>query len=133
MIAAVCTYCSRPKSKDAGYVPALRRYLSDRITALATQAESENRLFLILSGRYGLITGDTPLPDYDHLLMPSETAQCARTLHKQMTALNISAVDYHTADPERYPEVRPYLNALAEAAGDAGVTVKVIILPGNPV
>lgn len=133
MKTALCTYCAGPKVRDDGLLPAIRRYDSDRIRSLEKKAKEDSRLFLILSGRFGLISGDTPIPWYDHLLLAEEVTELGVRVQKQMTALKLGAVIHHTADPGAYPEVRPYLSTIETAARNLGLDLTIVILPGNPV
>jgi hypothetical protein len=131
MKTVACTYCAGPKAQDEGLLPAYRRYHSERIQALQAAATEQIPL-LILSGRYGLIDADTPIPWYDHLLESRELESFAAKVLKQMTALKLSAVVYHTADASRYPQVLPYLQAMQDVCGRAGVDLQIVTLPGNP-
>ncbi len=66
------TYCSRDKSIDSGEIPALERYLSERIGAVHTVALEGGADFRILSGKFGLVGPDEMIPWYDHLLTGEE-------------------------------------------------------------
>ena len=78
------TYCSAEKDGASGDLPAIKRYTSDRILGVAAAARGAEARFGILSGQFGLISADHPLPYYDHLLQPDEiterAASAARTL-----------------------------------------------------
>ena len=50
-----CTYCSRQKSAEAGNVPAIRRYQSERIAKVHRVTQEVGVQFLILSGEFGLL------------------------------------------------------------------------------
>ena len=129
---AVCTYCSGPKRTDDGLLPARDRYMSARIRDLEAAAARDGRLFLILSGEFGLIRAGAPIPWYDHLLRPDESGALAPRVAEQMRALEISALAYHTADPESVPAVRPYLETLRAACAATETPLEVVILAGDP-
>lgn len=67
-----CTYCSRPKKETNGKIPAIERYKSKRIRGVYDSANKLGIPFYILSGLFGLIPSDEPIPYYDHLLLPDE-------------------------------------------------------------
>ena len=55
MTSTLVTYCSKEKRKDKTPLPAVERYLSERIQRVWAWARSEDRPMLILSGLLGLI------------------------------------------------------------------------------
>lgn len=129
----VCTYCSAPKRRDPGPLPAVERYLSPRITGLHETAQREGRMFRILSGHYGLVAPDAPLDWYDHLLQPDEVSAMVPAVAAALTRIAVSRVIYHSANPAQVPAIRPYLEVMQQACNQAGVTLEIIFLPGDPV
>lgn len=125
----VITYCSGPKRKDPGGLPALERYQSPRIADLA---ELEDGFPLILSGEFALLELDTYIPWYDHKLVESEVQEMAVTVADQLLEFEPEEVEYRTADPEAYPEVEPYFQVMEKACRFAGVSLTVVKLEGNP-
>ncbi|MGH7600908.1 MAG: hypothetical protein ACREOI_31505, partial [bacterium] len=69
---AFCTYCSALKSQAPGNIPAMQRYQSLRIRKVCQAAMELGLEFYILSGEFGLIPSQQPIPFYDHLLRPEE-------------------------------------------------------------
>ena len=131
MSRALCTYCSRPKREDPGLLPAYERYLSRRIRLLALRAAWERRPFLILSGEYGLISPDHPLPWYDHLLLPEEVEDLVPRLVAQLQGHRLDALEYHTAPLAAVAEVRPYFDAVSAACARADIDLEIRILPAD--
>lgn len=131
MSRALCTYCSAPKREDPGLLPAHERYLSRRIRLLALRAAWERRPFLILSGEYGLITPDHPIPWYDHLLIEDEIDDLVPRLVTQLLGHRLDVVEYHTAPLATVAEVRPYFDALSAACTRAEVELEIRILPAD--
>ncbi len=129
---AICTYCSKPKRTDSGDLPAVRRYLSPRIERLYQSAQKSTAAFLILSGQYGLLTPDHPIPWYDHLLEADEVEQMVPTAAGLLTRLGVTSLEYHTADHENNAAVRPYLALARQAAEMAGIKFTLVILAGKP-
>ncbi len=128
----ICTYCSGNKRKDGGLLPAVERYISDRIVALGEDADRQNLEFMILSGEYGLIDRQYPLPYYDHLLQPEEVNKMSRKVASTLCMAGVKEVVYHTAAPELYAPVRPYLSVMQASCERASVTLRVVIFKGNP-
>jgi len=126
---AICTYCSGLKRDDDGLLPAFERYRSRRIRTLALRAAWEQRPFLILSGEYGLITPDTLIPWYDHLLVEAEIEGMVEHVMGQIVAERLDAVEYHTAPLTADPLVKPYFDLISSACARAGVELDVQLLP----
>ena len=128
----LCTYCSRTKRLDEERLPAWQRYESSRIHDLVHRGEKEGRECFILSGKYGLIHAEQAIPNYDHLLVQEEVAGRLPEVVKQLQAHAVEAVEYHTADPERFEEVRPYRDLLYQACIQAGVIWNEVKMEGAP-
>ena len=128
----ICTYCSAAKCKDGGLLPAVERYLSDRIVRLGEEADQDNLEFMILSGEFGLIDRDYPLPYYDHLLQPDEVVKLSHKVASTLCMAGVKEVVYHTAAPELYSAIRPYLTVMQAACERASVAMRVKILAGDP-
>ena len=78
---AICTICSREKLEDRGMLPARERYTGSHITRVEELAISTMSPFFILSGVYGLLTPDEPIPHYDHVLTQVESPDPDRYAH----------------------------------------------------
>ena len=128
----ICTYCSGAKRKDGGLIPAVRRYQSKRILNLGEKADSDGLEFMILSGEYGLIDRGYPLPLYDHLLQSWEVDKLSNRVATTLCMAGVKEVEYHTAAPELYSPVRPYLSVMEAATSRASVALRIVILAGNP-
>jgi hypothetical protein len=122
----LCTYCSAAKSRSPGSIPAIDRYRSARIRSIHAAARESGLGFLILSGRFGLVAPDEPIPHYDHLLVAEEVAAHSIKVSGQMTALGVEELVFHTVPPATDPNVQPYLDCIEEAARRAGVELQFI-------
>ncbi|MCP4292583.1 MAG: hypothetical protein GY780_12205 [bacterium] len=129
----ICTYCSGAKTTDGGLIPAVRRYRSERIVQLGHSADNKDLQFMILSGEYGLIDREYPLPYYDHLLQPGEVDKLSSRVATTLCMAGVKEVEYHTAAPEIVAPVRTYLSVMEAACGRASVALRVVILEGDPV
>ncbi len=122
-----CTYCARTKRAEQGLLPAVDRYLSDRIARLHASGP-----MLILSGKYGLLSPSDPSPWYDHLLMPDEVGEMARIVAIQLLERKVRAIEFHTADPATTTPIRPYVAVMKAACREVGIELSLVILEGDP-
>lgn len=118
---ALCTYCSARKRRDPDPLPACDRYLGPRIRSLHREAWRDGYLFLILSGRFGLLRAADPIPWYDHLLQPDEVSDLAASVGDKLRTLRLDALTYVTAPLASTPQVRPYYETIHDACLLAGV------------
>ncbi|MGI5916931.1 MAG: hypothetical protein ACOX9A_10865 [Anaerolineae bacterium] len=116
-----CTYCSREKDSAPGNLPAVQRYRSARIATVAERARDAGVSLCILSGKYGLIPADHPIPWYDHLLQPEEVPALVETVTAQMAAAGITAVTWFERTSQDDGEIRPYRQTMEQACRVAGV------------
>lgn len=114
------TYCCKEKSRAKGKIPAIERYLSPRIRAVSRRARGPKRRFRILSGKYGLLAPQTPIPWYDHLLTAREVPAMARRIARALRKDGPWSVRFVTEPLDRNPDLWPYLAALAGGAAAAG-------------
>lgn len=121
-----CTYCSKQKRHDAELLPAIARYQSARIARVFASAECLGLGFLILSGQYGLIGAGHPIPEYDHLLAPSEVSQLAGVAADQLKRHHASQVVYVTRSPEAEPNAAPYRDTIVAAAAECSVPLCIV-------
>ena len=114
-MSTLVTYCSREKRPDKSPIPAIDRYVSDRITEVRRRANAENRPMLILSGLLGLIHPDTLIRYYDKLLLPQDVGEMVDLVAHQLLWLKVDSVEYVTKDIWTDARVRPYHDLLAAA------------------
>jgi hypothetical protein len=127
----LCSYCSAAKREDDGLLPAYERYLSTRLRVLWLRGRAQGTPLFILSGEYGLLGAEEPIPWYDHLLQPVEVAALAVGVATRLRELAVDAVEYHTAPLATTPAVRPYFEAISAACAAAGASLNIEILPGD--
>ena len=125
----ICTYCSASKDPDQGLVPAYKRYISDRIVHVQEIAEREGAHFCILSGKFGLVDWNHPLPWYDHSLLAEEVPQLVEMVKHQLGEKGITEVDYYTRSPQADANIIPYGNTIEKACTDTGIDLQVFSLP----
>jgi hypothetical protein len=110
------TYCSADKDGAAGNLPAIERYVSDRINGVCANAQGAQARFGILSGMYGLISADHPLPYYDHLLQTDQIEAMVTTVQSTLTEWEVTEVRWFSVAFEMDPNVRRYRDVMAQAA-----------------
>jgi tetratricopeptide (TPR) repeat protein len=91
-------------------------------------AEHEGVPFCILSGKFGLVDWNHPLPLYDHLLMAEEVPQLVEVVKKQIGNKGITQVDYYSRSPEVDARIIPYINTIENACASIGVDLQTYIL-----
>ena len=121
-----CTYCSAEKEIDAELLPALQRYRSERIRRIHEAARSAGCSFYILSGEYGLLAPDEPIPDYDHLLVADEVEAHAFKLSEQIKRYGITQIIFFTLSILRDEKLAPYHAALRLACTQASVNLSFV-------
>lgn len=123
-----CTNCSASKDPAKGRIPAFKRYISARIVRVQEMAEQANAQVCILSGQFGLVDWDQPLPWYDHLLQADEVESLAQMVAQQILAKSIAQIDYYTVSPQRDSQLVPYLNTIESACNHAGIRLYIYTL-----
>lgn len=93
---AFLTYCSAEKETYEHPLPAINRYRSDRIRRIYSAAESAGTGFFILSGEYGLLKPNEPIPYYDHLLVGDEVEAHSATIAAQIKQHGITQIIFFT-------------------------------------
>lgn len=126
------SYCSAPKRDDGGLLPAIERYCSERLRELLALGQREGAPLHILSGHFGLLTADEPIPWYDHLLAAAEVPAMTARVAAQLRALGVDEVAWHTASPAVAPAVQPYLDVMRAACRETGAGLAVRELDGDP-
>lgn len=91
-----CTYCSAEKDASDVPLPAIRRYRSDRIARIYSAALAAGCGFFILSGKFGLVAANSPIPYYDHLLVASEVEVKAFRVAEQIKQHGITQIIFFT-------------------------------------
>ncbi|MBM3475347.1 MAG: hypothetical protein FJX75_18955 [Armatimonadetes bacterium] len=122
----LCTYCSRSKSHVAGEIPAASRYLGEHIVSVAAAALDLGIPYFILSGEYGLVAPETPVRDYDHLLLAEEVGPMVPRVAEQIGHLGIARVAYVTKPLADHPQLGPYCDLMLTACNRASVPCLVI-------
>ncbi|MCP4572869.1 MAG: hypothetical protein GY838_11000 [bacterium] len=125
------TYCAADKDPAPGDLPAIRRYRSTRIEAVAALAGRRQAAFRILSGEFGLLAPEDSIPWYDHLLVAGEIDRLAGRVAAQIADLEPSRVVFFTRSAVADPCAGPYRTCCETACSRAGVLCAVVALPSG--
>ncbi len=123
-----CTYCSWPKQKTAGKIPAIRRYKSRRIRSVYESAKKLGIPFYILSGLFGLTHAEEPIPYYDHLLAPDEIQPMAIKAFKVITKLKIKKILFFINSFQDDQNNYPYVAAIMLGCEMAKIELSVVTI-----
>lgn len=125
---AFCTYCSADKSDEPGEIPAIRRYQSPRLSRVYEAAQQLGVGFYILSGEFGLIPPECPIPWYDHLLVTTEVPALVDKLVQQIGQYGITRLVYFTQPLTQDLAIAPYQDAIMTACNRLALPFLVIEL-----
>ena len=114
------TYCSAEKDGASGMQAAIDRYRSARIRGVHTSAAVAGAKFGILSGQYGLIAADHPIPYYDHLLQTDEIEPMVAAVQATLESWQITEVRWFSVAFEMDPHVGRYRAVMERAAAEMG-------------
>jgi hypothetical protein len=130
MKTAFCTYCSKQKSDEESDLPAIQRYRSQRIARVSLQAMMNGCTFYILSGKYGFIAQDYPLPYYDHLLQPDEVTKMVQMVSGQIKSAGVEEIRYFSNNPDFDATLIPYRMVIEKSCQAVGVQLNIEYFPG---
>ena len=107
-------------------MPAIQRYLDPRIRKVHEAASILGLDFYILSGEYGLIPPDEPIPWYDHLLLTEEVDELAELMAAQIRQYYIEGVVYFTNSISNDSSLIPYRDAIVAACNRASCSCTMV-------
>lgn len=126
-----CTYCSWPKLKTKKDLPAIKRYKSRRIKSVSESAKVLRLPFYILSGEFGLIPEEKPIPYYDHLLILNEIVQLSKTVRSQIEENNINKIIFFINSYFQDENIFAYISTLSLACEMAKTELCIITIEQN--
>lgn len=118
----VLTTCSAEKRRNAEPLPAVHRYTHPRVDFAQALARKEGVPLMILSGVFGLIDARTPVPWYDHALMPLEAVGLSGLITGRLISRGVTRVMF-VCEPLLSPGWAPYHAAVIRACDDAQVAL----------
>lgn len=94
----------------------MTRYQGSHVGKARAEAASLGAPLYILSGKFGLIRGDTPIPNYDYHLK-EETPGLAALVASQLSTEEITDMDFLCLDEKAWQPYGAVLTRAAELAG----------------
>ncbi len=123
---AFCTYCSESKDLNPELLPAIQRYQCARIRQVGEAAEQAGVCFFILSGLFGLISPERPIPYYDHLLKTAEVPELSERMAAQIREAGLNGIVFFGKGQQAHPSLVPYVEAIRRASRQAGIELMII-------
>lgn len=123
---AYCTYCSADKHYSETLIPAIQLYNSVRINKVYEAAKKSTIPFLILSGKYGIVSPNEKISYYDHLLKSSEIETHSDLIVMQITSMKITSIEFYTNSIKKDKNLQPYIDCITKACTKASIKLKII-------
>jgi hypothetical protein len=125
----VLTTCTAAKDLSAGLLPAGRRYRGPRVELAEAWAADLRAPLLFVSGRYGLLSADDPIPWYDEALMIDKVPALIGPVGAALRQRGLRWARVLVAPPGT-PGWGPYEELIGRAAEEAGVELAWARMPG---
>ena len=118
----ICTTCCKDKREDENLLPAIQRYISERIDFVAEESRKSGKPFIILSGKYGMIDADHKIPWYDKALVPEDVAGMVPIVKSQLLEKGVWKIRFY-GKPRTTPGWEPYYEVLEQACDQLGIPI----------
>lgn len=125
---AYCTYCSAEKNITKTQIPAIELYKSERIAEVHKSAKEIDAMFIILSGKYGIVSCNENIDYYDHLLVASEVEAHSELIASQIKLKNISEIAFFMNSVEKDGNLHTYLDCIEKACDKAEVSLEIKVV-----
>ena len=86
------TICCKEKTTETNEIPAIERYISNRIDTIHSKSIDDNVDFFILSGKYGLLSPSDKIDWYDKLLMLEDIPKMTDKISRQLIENNVTEI-----------------------------------------
>ena len=113
-VEALCTICCKEKRTDKDFLPAIERYLSDRIAFVHQESLRLGKPLLILSGKFGLLAPEDPIPWYDRKLTLAAVPEMIVLVSEQLKQRAVTRLTFY-GHPRTDPDWLPYHQVLEQA------------------
>lgn len=123
-----CTICSKEKDRNIELLPAIDRYISNRINSVEELASRNRNDFYILSGKFGLVHKDELVPHYDRLLGNDDVGQMVTLVSKQLKRYGIAKLVFFGKDVDKHPNWLPYVDVVNLATQNSTVTLEMRLI-----
>lgn len=120
------TYCSADKEITDELLPAIERYRSDRIRRIYSAALTAGAGFFILSGEFGLLAPNAPIPYYDHLLTGDEVEAHSFKIAEQIKRHGITQIIFFTLPVKADEKLAAYHDCLRLACQQTAINLSFV-------
>ncbi|HSU73153.1 MAG TPA: hypothetical protein VLJ21_04880 [Candidatus Binatia bacterium] len=117
-----CTICSKEKVTTKQPLAAIKRYDSPRIHAVFARSRKDGVELRILSGKFGLLAPEEPIPSYDYQLTLAEVPALKEQVVKQ---IRVQHIDEIILFAKTLPEWRPYIIVLELACKETATLLTI--------
>ena len=93
------TICSNDKDWADGLLPARQRYLNPFMDRVIAEGERINAPVLILSGQFGLLSPNDPIPYYDYTLTKNKVEKMALMVTEQLKNADATEITAYIKKP----------------------------------
>lgn len=121
------TICCKEKDPSPGNLPAIKRYLSDRISNVYQASIKQNTPMRIMSGEFGLLRPEDPIPYYDHLLSFNEVSKLSLRVIEQLQRDAVSSITFY-AQPRLTLGWEPYYQLIEQSCQTLGIKLEVEVV-----
>ena len=88
--------------------------------------------FTVLSGKFGLLFPDDPIPYYDRLLKEGDIPRLSEKVSNFLKENSVQKLLFLVPDPEKDPAVRSYIECVKRGCRKAGASLQVKYVPPYP-
>jgi len=118
----LCTICCKDKRTDPELLPAIDRYISERIQYVYQASLQSGRPMLIFSGKYGLLAPTDLIPWYDQKLTLEAVPDITPVLSGHLCQKTVSRLIFYCR-PRTDVDWYPYHLALERACTSQNVAI----------
>lgn len=117
-----CTTCCKEKRTNPQPLPALKRYVSERIWRIYKKSRADDACFRILSGKFGLLPPYRKIPFYDQALLSQDVPHISGIVQEQLAPMGVTQVVFFAKDVKMHPDWEPYYHCLYLSCMALGIT-----------
>ncbi len=118
----LCTICCKDKRTDPGLVPAIDRYRSGRIAFVNRESRVQGKPMFILSGKFGLLRPEDPIPWYDLKLEINAVPGLVPVIEGQLKEMKVTRITFYS-HPKSDANWYPYHAALEQACQKRDISI----------
>lgn len=118
----LCTICCKDKRTDPELLPAIDRYISERIQYVYRESQKSEKPMLIFSGKYGFLSPTDLIPWYDRKLILEAVPNITLVLNEHLRQKAVSRLVFY-CHPKTDVDWYPYHLALERACASQNVAI----------